>query len=174
MLKYIPLSLLLLMEFNGNTQVETSNKKFNKADLNSYDKKLTSLHEKNTQLSSSWYIEHNSSSNLYVFAAISESETYTDLPFSTSSGTSKPKYNNSFLELNAGVTPNIDLQVAEANKTFNFSDVYTYDQKSDKFISRYPTYSPHRDNEEYFAQRQTKFNRLINSLLTIGKLLFNI
>ena len=49
----------------------------------------------------------------------------------------------------------------------NFNDVYQYGGIHFGYVARYPSYSSNRDNEEYFANSQSRFEKMLNSFLTV-------
>ena len=62
----------------------------------------------------------------------------------------------------AGITNIVDLK-----------DVYDYAGTKLGYISKYPTYNPNRDNEDFYAQQQTKLDVGVNMAKTFGVLATN-
>ena len=60
-----------------------------------------------------------------------------------------------------------------APTTVDLSEVYDYAGAKLGFVSRYPTYSPTRDNEDFYAQQQTGLEKIGNSLATFKNLSLN-
>lgn len=64
-----------------------------------------------------------------------------------------------------------DTQVYNTIDIIKFDDVYKYAGDQIGYVSKYPTYATWRDNEDYYAQKQTgwdKFGNTMTNLITLG------